>query len=481
MSFDYLVVLPILIVAAYGLLALVLTPAFRGSAGALGATSLLGLGVAAIAAVRLHGYAASTAGGLVQTDDFAVFFDLIFIVVGTLAVLSSITYLQREGAHHGEYYALILLAVAGMMTMVGSENLLIIFLGLELLSIPLYILAGFTREKTRSVESALKYFLLGAFSTGFILYGIAFTYGAAGSLDLRRIAVALASGRAAHGTFALGIGLILVGFAFKIAAVPFHAWAPDVYQGAPTPVAGLMAAGTKAAAFGALLRVVHTALPLHGTIDWQQALWVLAALTMTVANVVAIAQQNVKRLLAYSSIAHAGYLLVAVVSPIGSGVQSAAFYLVSYAFMTMGAFIVATIVGRSGGDGQEGCALSAYDGLGRRRPMLALAMTLFMFSLTGIPPTAGFVGKLYIFKAAVEGEMYWLAAIGLLNSAVAAYYYLGVVVAMWMKPEADGPAPAPSGYQASAALMLSSAATVVLGVFPGPLLDIASRLSVSLT
>lgn len=481
MRFDYLVVLPVLIVAAYAMLALVLTPAFRGRAGALGATSLLGLAVAGVSVVRLGGYSATTAHGLVLIDDFALFFDFLFIVAGAIAILVSISYMEREGAHHGEYYALILLAVAGMMTMVGSENLLVIFLGLEMLSIPLYVLAGFTRYRTRSVEAALKYFLLGAFSTGFILYGIAFLYGASGSLSLRRIAAALQSGSAGHAAFALGLGLVLVGFAFKIAAVPFHSWAPDVYQGAPTPIAALMAAGTKAAAFGALLRVVHTALPGDVAIDWPRAIGVLAILTMTVANVVAIAQQNVKRLLAYSSIAHAGYLLIAVASPVASGVQGAAFYLVSYTFMTMGAFIVASIVGRSGGEGEDGYRISAYAGLGRRRPMLALAMTLFMLSLTGIPPTAGFVGKLYIFKAAVEGQSYLLAAIGLVNSAIAAYYYLGLVVAMWMQREAEGPGPAPSGFPAGVALAISSAATLALGIYPGPLLEIARGLSASLT
>ena len=480
MHFDVLVVLPVLVVAAYGLLVLVLTPWFRSSAGFLGGTALMGLAVAAASIWRLRGYEGTTAGGLVRMDGFALFFDGIFVAAGAIAVLSSIRWLDREDAHHGEYYALVLLSLAGMMTMVGSENLLIIFLGLELLSIPLYVLAGFTRQRARSVEASLKYFLLGAFATGFILYGMAFTYGASGSLELRRIASALAAGGASRGAFGLGVGLILVGFAFKIAAVPFHAWVPDVYQGAPTPISGLMAAGTKAAAFGALLRIVHTMLPSSGSIDWRQALVVLALLTMTVANVTAIAQRNVKRLLAYSSIAHAGYLLVAVVSPIAAGVESAAFYLVSYTFMTMGAFIVASIVGQSGGEGEEGYALAAYDGLGRRRPGLALAMTLFMFSLTGIPPTAGFVGKLYIFKAAVEGGHYLLAGAGLVNSAIAAYYYLGIVVAMWMKPEADGPAPAPTGYQAGTALALSCAATLVLGVFPGPLLEVASTISSSL-
>jgi len=412
----------------------------------------------------------------VLVDDFALYFDLLFLLAGAIAILASVQYLEREESHHGEYYALVLFSVAGMMTMVSSENLLVIFLGLELLSIPLYILSGFTRTRIRSVEAALKYFLLGAFSTGIILYGIAFLYGGSGTLDLRRLAAALAAGTASHSVFAIGVGLVLVGFAFKIAAVPFHAWVPDVYQGAPTPVVALMAAGTKAAAFGALLRIVHTGLPAAGGIDWRNVLIVLAVLTMTAGNLIAIAQRNIKRMLAYSSIAHAGYLLVAVVSPIGSGVQSAAFYLLSYTFMTMGAFIVALIVGKSGGEGEEGYSLSAYAGLGKRRPALAIAMTIFLLSLIGIPGTAGFIGKLFIFKAAVEGRLYILAAVGLLNSVVAAYYYLGPIVAMWMQGEAEGPGPARAGISASAALAISSAATLVLGVYPAPVLDIAREL-----
>ena len=475
MSFDYNVAMPVLIVAAYGLLVLVFTPAFpRKDARLLAGASLVGLAFAGWNVVRLRGTTAETAEGLVLTDDFALFFDLLFLAAGALAILASSSYLEREDACHGEYYALVMFSIAGMMTMVGSENLLMIFLGLELLSIPLYILSGFLRNRARSVESALKYFLLGAFSTGFILYGIAFIYGATGSLDLHEIRDALAGGGVPRWTLAVGVGLTLVGFAFKIAAVPFHAWVPDVYHGAPTPVVALMAAGTKAAAFGALLRVVHTGLPLTSGIDWRAALGVLAVLTMTVGNVIAIAQTNIKRLLAYSSIAHAGYLLIAVVAraapgenPTGpaieSGVQATAFYLVSYTFMTMGAFVIASLVGKSGGSGGEGYTLSAYAGLGRRRPFLALAMTVFMLSLTGIPPTAGFVGKLAIFKAAVEGHLWWLAIAGLLNSAIGAYYYLGVVVAMWMQKEADGPGPVPATAAVSMALAISTVATLALG------------------
>lgn len=480
LTFDYQVVLPILVVSAYALLVLLLTPAFRGAARGLGTASLVGLGLTAWLVIKLRGYTAETAHGLVLFDSYTLYFDLLFLVVGAIAILASMQYIERERANHGEYFALVLFSIAGMMTMVGSENLLVIFLGLELLSIPLYILAGFTRERARSIESSLKYFLLGAFSTGFILYGIAFTYGASGSLDLRDIARSLASDSASRPMFALGVGLVLVGFAFKIAAVPFHTWVPDVYQGAPTPVVALMAAGTKAAAFGALLRVVHTALPLSSGLNWRHTLAVLAVLTMTVGNVIAIAQKNIKRLLAYSSIAHAGYLLLAVCSPIASGVQSASFYLVTYSFMTMGAFVAAMVVGRSGGDGEAGYSLSAYAGLGKRRPMLAIAMTVFLLSLTGLPPTAGFVGKLFIFRAAVEGELYWLAFFGVLNSAIAAYYYLGPVVAMWMEREADGPGPAPPGIPVAVALAVCAVATLALGLYPVPLLEAARELYISL-
>ncbi len=476
MNFDFHVVLPILVVVAYGLLVLVLTPAFRGAARLLAGASLFGLGLSAWFTFKLRGVELTTANGLVLVDDFALYFDLLFLLAGAIAILASVQYLEREKAHHGEYYALVLFSVAGMMTMVSSENLLVIFLGLELLSIPLYVLSGFTRDKVRSVEAALKYFLLGAFSTGIILYGMAFVYGACGSLELRRLAAALNAGSASHSLFAIGIGLVLVGFAFKIAAVPFHAWVPDVYQGAPTPVVALMAAGTKAAAFGALLRVVHTGLPAAGGIDWRGALTILAILTMTLGNVIAIAQRNIKRMLAYSSIAHAGYLLVAVVSPVASGVQGVAFYLLSYTFMTMGAFIVASMVGRSGGEGEEGYSLSAYAGLGRRRPVMALVMTVFLLSLVGIPGTAGFIAKLYVFKAAVEGRLWVLAAIGLLNSVIAAYYYLTPVVAMWMQPEAEGPGPARAGVSVSAALAICGVATLAFGIYPAPLLEIAREL-----
>ena len=369
--------------------------------------------------------------------------------------------------------------------MVSSENLLMIFLGLELLSIPLYVLAGFTRHRVRAIESSLKYFLLGAFSTGFMLYGIAFTYGATGSLDLRSISRALAGGSASHATFALGIGLILVGFCFKLAAVPFHSWVPDVYQGAPGPVVALMAAGTKAAALAALMRVVYTALPrlshsAAGALDWHSVLMILAVLSMTVGNLIAIAQKNIKRMLAYSSIAHVGYLLIAVASPVESGVQAIAFYLVSYTLMTMGAFVVATIVGRSGGEGEEGYTLASYRGLGLRRPLLAIAMTVFLLSLTGIPPTGGFVAKLYIFRAALGGKMYLLAAIGVVNSAIAAYYYLGPVVAMWMQPVGEGTSPALAHRAASSSLAISLFGTLLLGIYPAPLLEIARDLYISL-
>ena len=492
--FNSQVVLPVLIVAAYGLVVLVMSPFLRERPSALAWFSALGLVMAGWASARQWGMRASTAYGLVRVDEYSVFFNIVFLVVGLLAVLVSIRYLQRQGSHYGEYYALMLLSVAGMMTMAASDNLLVIFVGLELLSIPLYVLAGLTRTRARSVESSLKYFLLGAFSTGFIVYGLAFIYGATGTLDLRRVAD-LAPGRAGappDATLLLGVGLLLVGFSFKIAAVPFHFWAPDVYQGAPTTVAGFMAAGTKAAAFAALVRILGTG--LAGSAEtWTGLVVVLSILTMTVANLAALVQTNIKRLLAYSSIAHAGYLLIPVATlgtafagargagrstVAGDAVQALGFYLLSYAFMTVGAFAVAALVGRDGPEGEEGYSLGAYAGLARRRPFLAAAMAVFLLSLAGLPPTAGFIAKFYVFKAALRGGAVFLAVVGLLNSVVAAGYYLRVIVAMYMKEPAAEPAeqPAAPGLASGAALAIAVAGTLYLGVLPGRLLDAARSL-----
>ena len=433
------------------------------------------------ASLLARGYRDELFDGAVLVDPRALAFHLIFVIVAVLTVLSSAGHLRAEGHGYAEFFALIQFSVTGMSMMASSENLLTIFLGLEILSISLYVLAGFTRDQVNAIEGALKYFLLGAFSTGFLLYGIALFFGASGRIDLPGIASHLASGRGgpADPMVLAATGLILIGLAFKVAAVPFHFWAPDVYQGAMAPVAGFMAAGTKAAAFAALLRVLDVALqddPLRAR--WSATLHGMALLTMVAGNVVALAQQNIKRMLAYSSIANAGYLLVAVVAG-GAGGQGSAvvlFYLAAYTFMTIGAFSVAALVGRAGEDDQ-GYALSAYAGLSRRRPWLAAAMALFMLSLTGIPPTGGFMGKFYIFKAAVEAGQYDLAIVGLLASVIGAFYYLRIVVQMYVRD--PGPDAGPVALLPSEALAIfaAAAATLWIGLFPSALLALAQGIS----
>ena len=487
-------VLPIVIVASYGLLVLVLSPILRDNRRTLAAVACLGLAVAGWAGLKQWGMELDTAFNMVRVDRLSTFFGLLFVAVGILTVLISMRYLERQNANHGEHYALILFAVTGMMTMAASDNLLVIFVGLELLSIPLYVLAGLTRSRIRSIESSLKYFLLGAFSTGFILYGLAFLYGATGTLRLPE----LLAGPVSRQALLIGAALVLVGFAFKIAAVPFHFWAPDVYQGAPTSVTGFMAAGTKAAAFAALLRVLGTGLtspPLVGI--WKTAMMDLSLLTMTVGNLVALTQTNIKRLLAWSSIAHAGYLLIAIVT-LGSGlqtgggssrdaVQALSFYLVSYALMTLGAFAVAALIGPEGSpggpgggeerEGQEGYAIAAWSGLARRRPALAAMMTVFLLSLAGLPPTGGFVAKFYLFRGALQAGLWTLTVVGVLNSVLSAYYYLKVIVAMYMsEPQPISAVPAQAGLSSGVALAISVAGTLYLGLFPGRLLEIASGL-----
>ena len=448
--------------------------------GLAAATFLVLSGLSALSLLS-QGFHEELLEGALLVDPQGMAFHLIFVVVAILTVLSSINHLKAEGYAWGEYFALILFAVTGMSMMAESENLLTIFLGLEILSIPLYVLAGFTRDRVHAVEGALKYFLLGAFSTGFLLYGIALLFGVSGRIDLRGIAshVSAARGAPVDPMLLAAAVLILVGLAFKIAAVPFHFWAPDAYQGSMAPVAGFMATGTKAAAFAALLRVLPVALgddPVRAR--WSAVLHVLALLTMVVGNVVALAQQNIKRMLAYSSIANAGYLLVAVVAT-GAGAQGRSvilFYLAAYTFMTIGAFSVAALLGRSG-EGDQGYAITAYAGLSRRRPYLAAAMAIFMLSLTGIPPTGGFMGKFYVFKAAVDAGRYDLAIVGVLASVVGAFFYLRVVVQMYIRDPIGEEGPAPPGPTEAVAILAAAAATLWIGVFPSVLLALAQRLA----
>ena len=407
--------------------------------------------------------------GMVVLDPFALFFNIVIGYATGLVILLSMDYIRREGQEAGEFYILILLSSLGMMLMASAGDLIIVFLGLETMSIALYVLTGFFRHRLEAGEASLKYFLMGAFASGFFLYGIALIFGATGSTNLDRIANAVAAGAGRDPMLAIGFGLLLVGFGFKISAVPFHMWAPDAYEGAPTSITAFIATGSKAAAFASLLRVLLTALR-GAPLDWPMLIWGMAAITMTVGNVVALAQQNLKRMLAYSSIAHVGYMLVGVVAGGSLGNGAVLFYLLVYTFTTAGAFGAILLLERNG---REAVQLADYGGLATRHPVLAVALSIFLLSLIGIPPTAGFVGKFYLFGAAVKSGYVWLAVIGVLNSAVAAYYYLRLIVFMYMREPEGAPTVMPPSFSGALALVVALWGVVQLGVAPGPLFDLA--------
>lgn len=391
-----------------------------------------GLGVTLGFTISQIGGAATTGfNGMVVRDGFSTFLDALLLISGLLGVALAFGYVKRMNIERGEYYTLLLFSITGMMLMVQAADLIIVFLALELLSIPLYVLAAFNRKKVTSEEAGIKYFLLGAFSTGFVVYGIALVFGATSTT---RLAGILASAPASALLLTAGAALILVGFGFKVAAVPFHMWTPDVYQGAPTSVTGFMAAGAKIAGFAALLRVFSTAFQSLA-VDITPVLWALSALTMVTGNLLAISQTDIKRMLAYSSIAHAGYILMAFV-PYGNpevapvSIAAGIFYLVSYVLTNFGTWAVVIAIEKQEGRGLE---ISDYAGIGRKYPALAAAMTVFMLSLIGLPPTLGLVGKFYLFRAVLDGGFIWLAIIGVVTSLISAYYYLRVVVNMYMR------------------------------------------------
>ncbi len=422
----------------------------------------------------------STFGDSLVLDPFASFFKMIFLLGLLMTIAISSRFIDEGGVReHAEYYALLILAVVGMMVLATGRELVNIFLGLELMSMSLYILAGMFKTDPRSNEASMKYFILGSFATGFLLFGMSYVYGITGSTHYSQISQVISEnpGLLASKGLLLGLFMLLIGFAFKIAAVPFHQWTPDVYEGAPTSVTAFMAAGPKAAAFAALIRVLMEALPqMKG--EWELLFTIIAIVTMTLANFVALSQDSVKRMLAYSSIAHVGYILIAFVASVGGHADRALsailFYLLAYTFMNTGAFGILIFLKREGITGEK---LDDFAGLSRRSPMGALAMLIFLFSLAGIPPTAGFAAKLSIFYAAVQGGYYTLVVIGILNSAVAAYYYLRVVVFMYMKEPETDLAFAGTSPLLWAGIALALAGTIVLGVLPGGVLE-AARLSV---
>jgi len=398
---------------------------------------------------------------------------VIFLVAAGLAVLISDQYMSREDCNHGELYPLILFTTVGMMLMASGTDLMTIFLGLELMSISLYVLAGFNRNNIKSNEAGMKYFLLGAFSTGFLLYGMALIYGTTGTTKIAKIAsvIALSGGPTANTMLLIGMFLMLTGFLFKIAAVPFHMWTPDVYEGAPTPMTAFMSAGPKAAGFAAMLRLLLVAFPVMKA-EWADLLWILAVLTMTVGNFTALRQDNIKRMLAYSSIAHAGYALVGFVAANATGTSGILFYMLSYAFMNIGAFAVIILVGKQG---EPNGTVMDFAGLGQKRPLLAATMALFLFSLAGMPPTAGFIGKFYLFSGAIQEGYIWLAIIGVLNSAASVYYYLRVMVYMYFKPGDQEFDWITVSAPVALALVVAAAGSLIPGIVPSLLLQFAQQ------
>jgi NADH-quinone oxidoreductase subunit N len=407
--------------------------------------------------------------GMVTTGGYANFFAIVFCLAGLLTIMLSQSYIRKENIEHGEFYALVLIAIVGMMLMAAAADLVVFFLGLETMSISFYILAGFIRTRRISNEAALKYFLLGAFATGFLLYGIALLYGSTGTTSIGTI-VAFASESAHPITFVIGVGLLLVGLAFKIAAVPFHMWVPDVYEGSPTTVSGFMSTAGKAAAFSVVLLVYGPKL-VHQVDAVRDVLAMIAVLSMVVGNVFAISQTNIKRMLAYSSIAHAGYILTGIVAGNSYGSAGVLFYVVAYTMMNIGAFGVLSLL-----ESDDGSNLSFddYAGLSTKRPLLAALMAIFMFSLTGIPPFAGFFGKYYVFIGAVDAGYTWLAVVGVIMSVVSAYYYLRLVVLMYFKEHAPV-LDRPVSTLGVTALVVSATALLLLGITPSSILSVTAH------
>ena len=463
-------IVPMACVAAAALASMI-AEAFRepGEKMPIGPLGVIGLAGAAIATVALWHHNV-TSFGVVSADKFGLFVTGILIVIGVLSLAVSAPTIERERLPQGEYYALMLFALAGMMLMATATDLLVIFLALEVLSLAVYVLTGIRRDSPVATEAAFKYFLLGAFSSAFFLYGIALTYGLTGSTRLDRVGSLIAAQAMAPTPMQLAaIGLLMVGFAFKVSAVPFHMWTPDAYEGAPPAVTGFMSTGVKAAAFAAFFRVFLAAFdPMHAA--WWPVVWTIAAATMIVGTVVGVAQTSVKRMLAYSSIAHGGYLLVALVSANDAAKGAVLFYLLAYAVTNIGAFGVIALM-ENAGDVQPNDRIRDFAGLWNEHPALAALMTIFLLSLGGFPPTAGFIAKWYVFSAAVNAGYYWLAIIGVLTSVISVFFYLRIVVMMYMTPS-DAPARFPQVPKiAGAALVASAILIFYLGVLPATVLD----------
>jgi NADH-quinone oxidoreductase subunit N len=468
---DYLRFLPEILLSLFGIAIMMLEAVARGKRTYLGVLSLIAIAAAIAANIWAYADRGTAFQNMIVVDGYGTFFRGLVLVVGLLCVLTSLSYLERENAQTGEYYTLILFSLVGQCILSTANDLIMVFIGLEISSIATYILAGFLRDDRRNNESALKYFLLGSFATAFLLYGIAWIYGLTGSTNLEQVRRVLDQGQRPTALVGLAMALLFVGFAFKVSVAPFQIWAPDVYQGAAAPVSAFLSAGPKAAAFAIFFRVFMTSFRSMND-RWIWLVWGCALLTMIVGNFAALLQTNVKRLLGYSSIAHAGYVLVALTASSDIGMAAAMFYLASYALMNIGAFAVISHVASRN---ERYVRIEDLAGLGRREPATAALLAIFVFSLIGVPLTGGFFAKFYVFRAALNSHLIWLTILGLINSAIAAYYYLKLIFAIYMQEpgEATEQLPAPSA-SLSIAIWASAVGTLILGIFPSTLLSFAS-------
>jgi NADH-quinone oxidoreductase subunit N len=469
-------VAPEIILCATGIFVMLLDPFLRAAwKRALGWFSLAGA-VGALASLYLVWQHRGVAyGGLIRADEFSIFVHAIVIVVAILATLGSMQYLENERIQRGEFYALLLFATAGMGVLGSAGELITAFLGLEMSSISSYILAGFRKTSLKSNEASMKYFILGSFATAFFLYGIAMVYGATGTTIMTDIQQALANSPPSS-LLALGLAMMFVGLGFKVVAAPFQIYAPDVYEGAPTPVTAVLASGPKAATFALMLRIFYTGFGAAGHL-WFWAIWISAVLSMCIGNFAALTQTNVKRMLAYSSIAHAGYILVAFAASTEVGIAAVLFYLAAYALMKLGAFLV---VAHVGGPGERRLEIRDFAGLGTQQPALAACFSLFLLSLLGLPATGGFLGKFYAFQAALDAHIVWLVVIAAINSIVGSYYYLRVIVAMYFWDPQKEFQPIAVTPAIATALVLAAAGIIYLGIFPSRVMHFALLSALSL-
>ncbi|OGW21385.1 MAG: NADH-quinone oxidoreductase subunit N [Nitrospinae bacterium RIFCSPLOWO2_12_FULL_47_7] len=466
---DLISLAPVIVLSVFAMGVLILDLFIGRDKTLLVYVSLMGLIMTVVSSFAKGSLPSYSFQGSYVVDNFSIFFIFIFAISSALAIMLSANYNRQENVRFGEYYSLILFCTVGMIILASSTDLIMIFLGIEIVSICLYILAGIRRDNTKSNEAALKYFLLGAFATGFLLYGMALLYGATGTTKLAKIALALSADQInSKPLMLMGMILLIVGLGFKIASVPFHMWAPDVYQGAPTPITAFMAVGPKAAVFASFYRIFVYAMPQLAP-SWQLTLSILSVLSMFFGNLGAIFQTNIKRLLAYSSISHAGYILIALIAKNSLGSSSLLFYLLAYVFTTFGAFAIVIILGRKGNENLE---ISDYSGLAYKHPLLALSMTIFLLSLGGVPPMAGFIGKFYIFSAAIKEGHIPLVVIAVLNTVVSFYYYLKVIVYMYMKEPTGEFHPTLSPLTVLT-VVIAVLGTFQLGIFPGPIISFA--------